>query len=295
MKHLINIVIVLVVLLFTKTYGDFISFNSIQVDGVNLLLQILIIAFAIQWIAYIPAYFFQTETFYDLTGSLTYLSVFIYCLIATQSFENLIYGNLIVAGAVIIWAIRLGSFLFARVHKSGKDGRFDSIKTSFSQFLMTWTLQGMWVFICSSAALVAISSPTGIIMNGVFFAGFILFVLGFIVEIVADNQKSVFRSKSENQDAFINQGLWSRSRHPNYFGEITLWTGITVMSLPSFTGMNYLAIFSPVFTYLLLNHISGIRILEARGKEKWGHLDEYNQYKKDTPKLFPRFFTKKES
>ena len=110
MKHLINIVIVLVVLLFTKTYGDFISFNSIQVDGVNLLLQILIIAFAIQWIAYIPAYFFQTETFYDLTGSLTYLSVFIYCLIATQSFENLIYGNLIVAGAVIIWAIRLGSF-----------------------------------------------------------------------------------------------------------------------------------------------------------------------------------------
>ena len=174
MKHLINIVIVLVVLLFTKTYGDFISFNSIQVDGVNLLLQILIIAFAIQWIAYIPAYFFQTETFYDLTGSLTYLSVFIYCLIATQSFENLIYGNLIVAGAVIIWAIRLGSFLFARVHKSGKDGRFDSIKTSFSQFLMTWTLQGMWVFICSSAALVAISSPTGIIMNGVFFIGFIL-------------------------------------------------------------------------------------------------------------------------
>jgi steroid 5-alpha reductase family enzyme len=295
MKHLINIVIVLVVLLFTKTYGDFISFNSIQVDGVNLLLQILIIAFVIQWIAYIPAYFFQTEKFYDLTGSLTYLSVFIYCLIATQSFENLIFGNLIVAGAVIIWAIRLGSFLFARVHKSGKDGRFDSIKTSFSQFLMTWTLQGMWVFICSSAALVAISSPTGIIMNGVFFIGLILFILGFMIEIIADNQKSAFRSKRENKDVFINEGLWSRSRHPNYFGEITLWTGITVMSLPSFTGMNYLAIFSPVFTYLLLNHISGVRILEARGMEKWGHLDEYNLYKKDTPKLFPRVFTKKES
>jgi steroid 5-alpha reductase family enzyme len=295
MKHLINIVIVLVVLLFTKTYGDFISFNSIQVDGVNLLLQILIIAFVIQWIAYIPAYFFQTEKFYDLTGSLTYLSVFIYCLIATQSFENLIFGNLIVAGAVIIWAIRLGSFLFARVHKSGKDGRFDSIKTSFSQFLMTWTLQGMWVFICSSAALVAISSPSGIIMNGVFFIGLILFILGFMIEIIADNQKSAFRSKRENKDVFINEGLWSRSRHPNYFGEITLWTGITVMSLPSFTGMNYLAIFSPVFTYLLLNHISGVRILEARGMEKWGHLDEYNLYKKDTPKLFPRVFTKKES
>jgi len=291
MKHLINLVIAAGVFIFTKIYAGLISFNSIEISGTNLLEQILIITFVIQWVTYIPAFILKTEKFYDLTGSLTYLSIFIYCLIATQSIENLKFGNLIVAGAIMIWAIRLGLFLFMRIAKDGKDKRFNSIKTSFSQFFMTWTLQGMWVFICSSAALVAITSPTGVIVNNVFILGFTLFIFGFVIEIIADNQKSAFRSIEENKGSFINEGLWTRSRHPNYFGEISLWTGITVMGISSFVGMNYLALFSPIFTYLLLNHISGVRILEARGHKKWGHLDEYNNYKKNTPKLIPKILS----
>lgn len=291
MKHLINLAIAAGVFIFTKTYAGLISFNSIEISGTNLLEHILIIAFVIQWIAFIPAFALKTEKFYDLTGSLTYLSIFIYCLIATQSIENLNFSNLIVSGAIMIWAIRLGSFLFMRISRDGKDERFNLIKTSFSRFFMTWTLQGMWVFICSSAALVAITSPTGVIVNNIFILGLALFILGFAVEVIADNQKSAFRSKEENKDSFINEGLWARSRHPNYFGEITLWTGLTVMAIPSFVGLNYLALFSPIFTYLLLNHISGIRLLEARGHEKWGHLEKYNSYKKNTPKLIPRILS----
>jgi len=290
MKHLINLVIAAGVFVFTKTYADLISYNSIEISGKNLLQQILIITFVVQWIAYVPAYALKTEKFYDLTGSLTYLSIFIYCLIATQSIEHVKFSNIIVAGAIMIWAIRLGSFLFMRIAKDGKDKRFNLIKTSFSRFFMTWTLQGMWVFICSSSALVAITSPTGVIVNNVFILGVLLFFAGFVIEVIADNQKSKFRSIEENRDSFINEGLWSRSRHPNYFGEIILWLGITVMSISSFSGINYLAIFSPIFTYLLLNYISGVRILEARGNEKWGHLDEYNNYKENTPKLIPKIF-----
>ncbi|MEC8956008.1 MAG: DUF1295 domain-containing protein [Pseudomonadota bacterium] len=290
MKHLINLVIAVGVFVFTKTYADLISYNSIEISGKNLLQQILIITFVVQWIAYVPAYALKTEKFYDLTGSLTYLSIFIYCLIATQSIEHIKFSNIIVAGAIMIWAIRLGSFLFMRIAKDGKDKRFNLIKTSFSRFFMTWTLQGMWVFICSSSALVAITSPTGVIVNNIFILGFLLFFAGFVIEVIADNQKSKFRSIEENRDSFINEGLWSRSRHPNYFGEIILWLGITVMSISSFSGINYLAIFSPIFTYLLLNYISGIRILEARGNEKWGHLDAYNNYKENTPKLIPKIF-----
>lgn len=290
MKHLINLVIAAGVFVFTKTYADLISYNSIEISGKNLLQQILIVTFVVQWIAYVPAYALKTEKFYDLTGSLTYLSIFIYCLIATQSIEHVKFSNIIVAGAIMIWAIRLGSFLFMRIAKDGKDKRFNLIKTSFSRFFMTWTLQGMWVFICSSSALVAITSPTGVIVNNIFILGFLLFFAGFVIEVIADNQKSKFRSIEENRDSFINEGLWSRSRHPNYFGEIILWLGITVMSISSFSGINYLAIFSPIFTYLLLNYISGIRILEARGNEKWGHLDEYNNYKENTPKLIPKIF-----
>ena len=117
-----------------------------------------------------------------------------------------------------------------------------------------------------------------------------LFLLGFVVEVIADNQKSAFRSIPENKDSFINEGLWARSRHPNYFGEITLWTGITVMGISTFDGMNYLALFSPIFSYLLLNYVSGVRMLEYRGHKKWGHLDAYKKYKEETPKLIPRMF-----
>jgi steroid 5-alpha reductase family enzyme len=290
MKHLTNLAIAAGVFIFTKLYADAISFNSIELSGVNLVGQLFVLIFVIQWIAYIPAFIFKTEKFYDLTGSLTYIAAISFALYSTNTSQSLDLGSLIIGAAIIIWAVRLGSFLFMRVHKDKKDGRFDSIKTSFSQFFMTWTLQGMWVFICSSAALVAIANPTGVPINIVFMIGLALFILGFVIEIIADNQKSAFRSIPENKDVFINEGLWTRSRHPNYFGEITLWTGITVMGISSFEGMNYLALFSPIFSYLLLNYVSGVRMLEYRGHKKWGHLHAYKVYKESTPKLIPKIF-----
>lgn len=288
MKHLTNLAIAAGVFIFTKLYADAISFNSIELSGVNLVGHLLVLIFVIQWIAYIPAFIFKTEKFYDLTGSLTYIAAISFALYSTNTSQSLDPGSLIIGAAIIVWAVRLGSFLFMRVHKDKKDGRFDTIKTSFSQFFMTWTLQGMWVFICSSAALVAIANPTGVPINILFIIGLALFILGFVIEIIADNQKSAFRSIPENKDVFINEGLWARSRHPNYFGEITLWTGITVMGISTFEGMNYLALFSPIFSYLLLNYVSGVRMLEYRGHKKWGHLDAYKVYKESTPKLIPK-------
>ena len=290
MKHLTNLAIAAGVFIFTKLYADAISFNSIELSGVNLVGHLLVLIFVIQWIAYIPAFIFKTEKFYDLTGSLTYIAAISFALYSTNTSQSLDPGSLIIGAAIIVWAVRLGSFLFMRVHKDKKDGRFDTIKTSFSQFFMTWTLQGMWVFICSSAALVAIANPTGVPINILFIIGLALFILGFVIEIIADNQKTAFRSIPENKDVFINEGLWARSRHPNYFGEITLWTGITVMGISTFEGMNYLALFSPIFSYLLLNYVSGVRMLEYRGHKKWGHLDAYKVYKESTPKLIPKIF-----
>ena len=279
-----------IVFLFTAVYAALVLMSDTDPHQYLLLKQILVAVFAIQWLAFVPAFFFKTEKFYDLTGSLTYISIFICSLIVTDSFQDFKIGNLIIATAVLLWAVRLGSFLFLRIISAGKDNRFDSIKVSFSQFLMTWTLQGMWVFICSSAALVAISSSSGAVVNYLFVIGLAVFIVGWLFEVVADNQKSAFRAIEKNQDQFINQGLWARSRHPNYFGEITLWLGIAIMSVPSFSGMNYLALFSPVFTYLLLNNISGIRLLEARGNKKWGHLEDYQLYLNSTPKLIPKLF-----
>jgi steroid 5-alpha reductase family enzyme len=195
------------------------------------------------------------------------------------------FGNIVLASAIIIWAIRLGSFLFFRIHKAGEDRRFRSIKPSPTRFFMTWTLQGMWVSICSACALTAISTSKGVQINSLLYVGLAFFLIGFLIEVIADNQKSKFRSNPENKNKFITTGLWSLSRHPNYLGEITLWLGVTIMSISSLSGWQFITLISPVFTYILLVYVSGVRLLEASGRKKWGHLESYQDYLKKTPSL----------
>ena len=279
MKALINLLISLVVF--------FIAISIAAATGIENVLRVVILAFLIQWLAYIPAYVFQTEKFYDLTGSLTYLSVTWYALIlASGDFANANLANIVIVLLISLWALRLGSFLFMRIHKDGEDKRFRTIKPSATQFFMTWTLQGLWVSLCSMCALTAISSDGGVVVNAMFYFGLGLFVLGFSTEIVADNQKSKFRSFAENKDKFITTGLWAKSRHPNYFGEIVLWTGIAVMSFSSLEGWQYLTLISPIFTYILLVYVSGVRMLEARADKKWGDDEDYIKYKSETPVLW---------
>ena len=254
--------------------------------GIDLVLKVVFIAFALQWLAFIPAYVFQTEKFYDLMGSITYLSVMWFSLASTsEQFTALNGANIAIVLLITLWALRLGTFLFMRIHKDGEDKRFRSIKPSATQFFMTWTLQGLWVSMCSMCALTAISSETGVVMNTLFYIGLGLFFYGFCIEIIADNQKSKFRSIPENKDKFITTGLWAKSRHPNFFGEIVLWAGIAVMSFSSLHGLQYLTLISPVFTYLLLVYVSGVRMLEARADKKWGQDEEYVKYKSKTSVL----------
>ncbi|MDG2147672.1 MAG: DUF1295 domain-containing protein, partial [Flavobacteriaceae bacterium] len=159
------------------------------------------------------------------------------------------------------------------------------IKRSPTQFFMTWTLQGMWVSLCSACALTAMASDQGLIINAWFYTGSFLFLFGLAIEIVADYQKTIFRRDQKNKEDFIKTGLWSLSRHPNYLGEIILWLGISVISFSSLSDWQYITLISPIFTYLLLVHISGVRILESNGKKKWGHLKTYNDYIDKTPML----------
>lgn len=246
----------------------------------------VIMAFVIQWLLFIPAYFFQTEKFYDIVGSFTYLTVVLCTFYSSNISIGFNFGNLIISFLIILWALRLGFFLFLRIRKEGEDKRFEHIKPSATRFFMTWTLQGMWVSVCSLSALTAMSSSSGVIVNGLFFIGIFIFISGLLLEIIADYQKTQFRNRLENKGLFINSGLWAYSRHPNYVGEIVLWTGVSVMSFSSLSGIQYVALISPIFTYILLVYVSGVRILEASGQKKWGHLKSYQEYLENTPSLF---------
>lgn len=242
-------------------------------------------AFVIQWLAFVPAFRAQTEKYYDLTGALTYISITVLLVVLTPGVDA---RGLLLAAMVVAWAVRLGSFLFRRVSKHGKDDRFDEIKPSFIRFLNTWTVQGLWVVLTAAAAWIAITSVARVALDWWALAGFVVWAVGFGIEALADNQKGRFKADPVNKGRFISTGLWSRSRHPNYFGEIVLWTGVLVIAVPVLEGWQWLALLSPVFVALLLIKGSGIPLLEKKADKKWGGDPDYEAYKKNTPILIPK-------
>lgn len=242
-------------------------------------------AFIINWIVFIPANLLQTEKFFDLTGSLTYITVTLTAVFLTDELDD---RAKVLAALVIIWAVRLGSFLFVRVMQDGKDDRFDKIKPDFLRFLNVWTLQGLWVTLTAAAALIAITSTARKELDVFFYIGLGIWVIGFLIEVIADAQKRQFKKNPTNKGKFIQTGLWSKSRHPNYFGEIMLWLGVFIIAIPVLQGLQWIAILSPVFVTLLLVRISGVPGLEAKADKKWGGQEDYEKYKANTPVLIPK-------
>ncbi len=246
---------------------------------------LVIIAFAVNIIVFVPSFLAGTEHFYDLTGSLTYISVTV---LALATADDLDTRSVLAGVLILVWAGRLGSFLFRRIRAAGKDGRFDQIKKSFPRFLFAWIIQGLWVTLTAGAAYAAITSGSKTSFGVLGVIGLVIWIGGFAIEVVADLQKTAFKRDSTNDGTFIDVGLWAWSRHPNYFGEITLWTGMAIMVLPALTGWQYLTLISPLFVLALLTRISGVPMLERRADKKWGGQADYEQYKASTPVLVLR-------
>lgn len=215
--------------------------GGVQIYGLPIYIWAVIVAFLIQIIVYIPAYLLRSEKFFDLTGASTYTLITVLLFVLTPERDP---RSIVLAGMVIIWAIRLGPFLFFRVRKTGTDQRFDELKQDPILFLRVWIMQGLWVSLTASAAWIAMSSatidrkPFGLLE----FSGIVLWVFGFVFEVVADLQKSRFKAEAANDGRFIKTGLWAYSRHPNYFGEIVLWTGVFVVAAPALTGWQWIAV-----------------------------------------------------
>ena len=242
------------------------------------------LAFAINWIVFAPSALARTERFYDLTGAVTYISVVLAALALSDPPD--LRGR-IVAGCVIVWCARLGLFLFTRITADGEDRRFRQIKTHPLRFLTAWTIQALWVSLTAAAALAVLTSPVRAAPDAFLAAGLALWAFGFAVEVTADAQKSRFRKDPANAGRFITTGLWSWSQHPNYFGEIVLWTGIAVMAAPALQGWAFITLISPVFVTLLLTRVSGIPLLDRSAKERWGKDPAYQAYVARTSKLIP--------
>lgn len=242
------------------------------------------VAFGLQWLAFVPAYLMRSEHFYDLVGSASYITV---AVIAWMASGNSDLRSILLLGMVSLWALRLGSFLFVRIRHQGGDRRFDSIRNDPGAFFVTWTLQGLWVSLTLLPVLIVFASPEQAV-GPVFYCGAVLWLLGFAVEGLADEQKRRFRLDKNNRQRFISTGLWAWSRHPNYFGEIVLWTGVCIAAAPIFSGWGWLGVLSPVFVIALLTRISGVPLLEASADQRWGDDPDYQAYKQRTSVLVLR-------
>ena len=265
------------------------SHNSMTYNGYPILFFCLSSSFLVHWIIFIPSFLAKTEKFYDITGTLAYLITLYLASVLTSysSGASLEPRTLIIIGMVSFWALRLGIFLFIRVLKVGEDRRFREAKKSFSKYLVWWTMSALWVFLTTANALTLIINNKKLVNQPIFYLGLLIWFIGILFEIIADEQKRRFRLNEKNRGKFISSGLWSISRHPNYFGEIILWIGIAIISLPTLSGFQYVTLISPLFIYLLLTRISGVNLLEESSDKKWGDLQEYEQYKRETPVLVP--------
>ena len=284
MQNKITVPVSIIVIFLSSLIALAGSQESISISNIPLFGLVVILIFIIQWFVFIPSFINRTEHFFDLTGSLTFISTVLFTLMVIP---EIYLRDVVIALLVIIWAVRLGSFLFLRVRKDGGDGRFDIMKTKFWWFLMTWNIQGMWVFLSLAAGLAAMTSNQKLEADIFLLIGLVIWITGFAIEVIADTQKSKFRSYPENKDKFISTGIWSWSRHPNYFGEILLWIGITLIALPVLQGWQFITLISPIFIIILLTQISGVRLLELRGRKKWGNNEEYLKYIKKTSVLIP--------
>jgi len=282
LRSILAIIVILLIatgLAFAGSQGGYVVF------GIPLFALCVALAFIINWIAFIPAYIWKTEKFFDLTGGITYITVVLVAVILSPAVDG---RSWLLLGIISIWAIRLSAFLFMRIRAAGEDRRFREIKKSFARFLVTWTIQGLWVSFSLAAALAAITSEFRLELGIYALIGFLVWVFGFGIEVVADRQKSQFKADPENDGKFINLGLWSWSRHPNYFGEIVLWIGVAMIAFPVLRGWQLVTLISPIFIILLLTRISGVPMLEKRADEKWGGQKDYEAYKANTSVLIPR-------
>jgi len=238
---------------------------------------------AIQAFFFLFAASFKTDKVTDLSYGLTFIFIANYWLFRGADTAGLY--EIALSAMVTIWGLRIAGYLLFRILKTGTDSRFDDKRNDLVKFGKFWLLQGIavWVIMIPVVYILTRAETTSMPLVAVVGAG--IWLTGLVIETLADAQLYKFRfvkKKEDKKTAWIDEGLWHYSRHPNYFGEMLVWWGLFVYGIGVYEGLGWLAIVGPLFITLLLRYGSGIPILEKANDKRWGGKKEYQEYKKST-------------
>ncbi len=248
----------------------------------HLFVWLFYVSLGINLVMFAPAFIFQTDKLTDVSYALTFIVVALAGY--AESTKTTVHTMTLIL--VLLWALRLGTFLFIRINKMKKDRRFDGMRNKFFSFLKFWVLQGVTVYVVMLSAIGVWNQKTTT-LTALSVLGGAVFLAGLILETVADAQKYKFNTNKKT-DTWIHSGVWSVSRHPNYLGEMMVWLGVYLYVFSSLHGnARLVGLLSPIYIIVLLLFVSGIPLLEKSANKKWGSDPAYKKYIKQTPALIP--------
>ena len=248
------------------------------------MLETLIFALVLNIAMFLIAFYKKTDKLTDISYALTFAGIVLFGAINNKMST----AQLIAVSIILLWSVRLGSYLLYRIYVIGRDKRFDEMRQSFWKFGRFWVLQGLtaWIVLLPASFLLQTNSVTS--LNTLVFIGALISVFGIVFEGISDIQKFNFIQNKANKGKWIESGLWRYSRHPNYFGEILTWVGVYIISHQHLVGEEvYLGLIGPIFISFILIFVSGIPILEKGADKRWRDDHKYQEYKKRTSVLIP--------
>ncbi|XP_047339056.1 uncharacterized protein LOC124942570 isoform X2 [Impatiens glandulifera] len=235
-----------------------------------------------QFVFFVVTALLKIDKVTDFAGSTNFVILALLTLVVKGSWN---FRQIVLSLLVVIWGLRLGLFLLMRILQWGEDRRFDEMRANIGKLVVFWIFQAVWVWTVSLPVTIVNASNRDPSIQAVDIIGWIMWLVGIIAEATADQQKLWFKNNPANRGKWCNTGLWSYSRHPNYFGEILLWWGIFVASTPVLKGADWLVVLGPIFLTLLLLFLSGLPLLEESADKKYGNVTEYRLYKSTTSPL----------
>lgn len=198
-------------------------------------------------------------------------------------------AKVILMALIGVWGLRLATHIFLRNYKKPEDFRYARMRRDWGKsfllrsFFFVFMFQGLLMILVSAPTIVLFGSPSRPLAV-LDIVGAVVFLFGFAFEVVGDAQLAAHIRNPANKGKLMTRGLWSITRHPNYFGEATLWWGIGLVALSS-PAVGWAALVGPAVITFLLRFVSGVPLLE----KKYAGRPDWEEYKKRTPIFFPRF------